>query len=136
MVGVSRAGDGSYSMALERQITLPAGDVFEGIAPMFIKGGAEIVTTVASSLTGAWLRTYDVFCGNVVSESSSIGWGWRHMLFYNNFAPTIASGDALYSLVEVLTPHDLYLYLLSLVIFCGNVSAATATRLLLQPAER
>ncbi|KAL7549499.1 hypothetical protein ACHAWF_012776 [Thalassiosira exigua] len=113
LIQVSRAAGGStYSMTLERQITLPSGTVFEGLSPMFIKDGATIVTTVArssivaSSLRGAWLRSYDVLCGDILSESSSIGWGWRHVvLFYNNFAPIESGGEPLYSLVDVLTPH-------------------------------
>ena len=59
---------------------------------------------MASSLTGAWIRAYDVECGGVVSESSSIGWGWRHVLFYNDFASR-KGDDPLYYLVDVLTPH-------------------------------
>lgn len=96
--------DGSYSMTVERQIALPAGTVFEGLSPMFIMSGETVVTTVANASNGAWLRTYDVFCGTVVSESPYIGWGWRHLLFFNDFAFDSNDGP-LYSLVEVLTPH-------------------------------
>ena len=102
--------DDAYSITLEREITLPSGDVFEGLSPLFIDDGNVIVTTVANSGNGAKLRSYDVFCGDIISESSSIGWGWRHMLFYNSFGLSNSSDeddeDALsYYLVEVLTPH-------------------------------
>ena len=98
-------------MTIERNITLPSGTVYEGVSPMFIENGETIVTTVANTKNGAWLRTYNVYCGDIISESSHLGWGWRHVLFYNNFAPIDngSSGtngyDPLYSLVDVLTPH-------------------------------
>ena len=103
-------GSYSYSMTIERNITLPSGTVYEGVSPMFIENGETIVTTVANTKKGAWLRTYNVYCGDIISESSHLGWGWRHVLFYNNFAPDGSSGsngydDPLYSLVDVLTPH-------------------------------
>ena len=106
-------GSYSYSMTIERNITLPSGTVYEGVSPMFIENGETIVTTVANTKNGAWLRTYNVYCGDIISESSHLGWGWRHVLFYNNFAPIIYDDDStgsngydpLYSLVDVLTPH-------------------------------
>ncbi len=102
----------AYSITLEREIKLPSGDVFEGLSPMFIDDGHTIVTTVASSGSGARLRSYDVFCGEIISESDSIGWGWRHLLFYNTFGSSSSSSNSVEDndsvpsyLVDVLTPH-------------------------------
>ena len=94
----------TYQMSIQRTITLPKGTVYEGLYPMFIQDGTRIVTTVANSSRGAWLRVYNVCTGEIISESNYLGWGWRHMLFYNNFAP-LDDVDPLYSLVDVLTPH-------------------------------
>jgi len=94
----------TYQMSIQRTITLPTNTVYEGLYPMFIQNGKSIVTTVANSSNGAWLRVYNVCTGEIVSESNYLGWGWRHMLFYNNFAP-LNDVDPLYSLVDVLTPH-------------------------------
>ena len=94
----------TYQMSIQRTITLPTNTIYEGLYPMFIQNGMRIVTTVANSTRGAWLRVYNVCTGDIVSESNYLGWGWRHMLFYNNFAP-LDNDDPLYSLVDVLTPH-------------------------------
>ena len=94
----------TYQMSIQRTITLPTNTVYEGLYPMFIQNGMRIVTTVANSTRGAWLRVYNVCTGEILSESNYLGWGWRHMLFYNNFAP-LDDVDPLYSLVDVLTPH-------------------------------
>jgi len=93
----------THSMSIQRTITLPTNTVYECLYPMFIQNGTSIVTTVANSNKGAWLRVYNVCTGEILSESNYLGWGWRHMLFYNNFAPL--NDDPLYSLVDVLTPH-------------------------------
>ena len=93
----------TYQMSIQRTITLPTNTVYEGLYPMFIQNGTSIVTTVANSSRGAWIRIYNVCTGEIISESNYLGWGWRHMLFYNNFAPLL--DDPLYSLVDVLTPH-------------------------------
>ena len=98
-------GDASCSMTLKRQTALPSGTIFEGLSPMFIEGGATMITTVSNSTNGAWLRTYDILSGNSMSESPHIGWGWRHLLFYNRFAPIEKNINPLYSAVDILTPH-------------------------------
>jgi len=99
----SNNNSSTYQMSIERTITLPTNTVYEGLYPMFIQNGKSIVTTVANSSNGAWLRVYNVCTGEITSESNYLGWGWRHMLFYTNFAPLDV--DPLYSLVDVLTPH-------------------------------
>ena len=99
----SNNNNSTYTMSIQRTITLPTNTVYEGLYPMFIQNGKSIVTTVANSSKGAWLRVYNVCTGEIISESNYLGWGWRHMLFYNNFAPLV--DDPLYSLVDVLTPH-------------------------------
>lgn len=88
-------------LTLEQDIQLPSDDVFEGICPFFNPDGRTIVTTVANANNGAWLQAYSLQ-GEVQSSGPYIGWGWRHMLFYNDFG-TIDSPHP--SVVDVLTPH-------------------------------
>ena len=101
----SNNNNSTYQMSILRTITLPTNTVYEGLYPMFIQNGTSIITTVANSSKGAWLRVYNVCTGEIISESDYLGWGWRHMLFYNNFAFLDDNDDPLYSLVDVLTPH-------------------------------
>ena len=91
----------NQKLMVEQDIQLPNGDVFEGICPMALPDGKRILTTVANDNNGAWLQTYSLD-GNVVSSGPYIGWGWRHMLFYNNFG---TSDKPHRSVVDVLTPH-------------------------------
>mmetsp|Transcript_34318 Transcript_34318/g.74470 ORF Transcript_34318/g.74470 Transcript_34318/m.74470 type:complete len:585 (-) Transcript_34318:49-1803(-) len=88
-------------LTLEQSIQLPSDDVFEGICPFFTPDGRTVVTTVANNNNGAWLQSYNLQ-GAVQSSGPYIGWGWRHMLFYNDFGSTDTPHP---SLVDVLTPH-------------------------------
>ena len=91
----------NQKLMVEKDIPLPNGDVFEGICPMALPNGEGILTTVANDNNGAWLQTYNLD-GNVLSKGPYIGWGWRHMLFYNDFG---TAGKPHRSVVDVLTPH-------------------------------
>ena len=84
-------------LQVEVAVELENGAVFEGHAPLFADQN-RIVTTVARSGNGAHLQVYNL-AGQVVSTGPTIGWGWRHQLFYNQFGPD----DWL--LVDVLAPH-------------------------------
>lgn len=91
-------------MAVETDVALNNGAVFEGLNPFFLPNGTTIVTTVANAGIGAWLQTYELN-GKVLSVGPRIGWGWRHMLCYNNFG--FNPQKPLPLLVDVLTPHVL-----------------------------
>jgi len=88
-------------LTVEQDIELPNGDVFEGICPIALPDGDGIITTVANDNNGAWLQTYNLD-GEVTSTGPFIGWGWRHMLFYNNFG---TADKPHHSVVDILTPH-------------------------------
>ena len=91
----------NQKLMVEQDIQLPNGDVFEGICPIALPDGKGILTTVANDNSGAWLQIFN-FDGDVVSSGPYIGWGWRHMLFYDNFG---TANKPHLSVVDVLTPH-------------------------------
>ena len=82
-------------------VKLPAGDVFEGISPMFLPDDT-IVATVSNPTRGAMMVKYN-WEGDEVSSSPAMGWnGWRHQLFYNDFG---TPDDPLPMLADLRGPH-------------------------------
>lgn len=87
------------------QITVPNGQVIEGIAPIWTDlngdGSREIIVTFSDAIQGAQLAVYDQN-GEILARSQAIGQGyrWRHQIAVAPFGP---QGE--WELVDVLTPH-------------------------------
>jgi len=82
-------------------VKLPAGDVFEGISPMFLPDDT-LIATVTNPNRGAMMVRYN-WEGDEISSSAAMGWdGWRHQLYYNDFG-TPANPKPL--MVDVRGPH-------------------------------
>ncbi len=88
-----------------RTIEIPAGQVIEGIAPIWADlngdGQREIIVTLSNSTQGAQLAVFDEM-GTLIGLSEPIGQGyrWRHQIAVAPFGP---HGEI--ELVTVLTPH-------------------------------
>ena len=93
------------NLASVQTIQPPAGQVIEGIAPIWTDldgdGTREIILTLSDDQDGAQLVVYSPE-GEITAQSSSIGSGyrWRHQIAAAPFEP---NGEI--EIVDVLTPH-------------------------------
>lgn len=93
------------SPQIVRSIVIPAPDVIEGIAPIWVDfdgdGQREIIVTHSNANVGAWIAVYSE-AGDLLATGPAIGRGsrWRHQLAVAAFG---LGGQM--ELVDVLTPH-------------------------------
>jgi hypothetical protein len=91
--------------SIERVIHVEAGDVIEGIAPMWVDldrdGTREVIVTQSNAQTGARLVVYRE-SGDILTEAEPIGRGfrWRHQIAAGQFLP-----GGLLEIAVVRTPH-------------------------------